>query len=76
MEAKITIVLFSQGANETLHEAWKRYKSMMMRCPNHGLDELKQIQIFINGLQQQPKLLLDDIIGFLSCPRAQSRQLQ
>lgn len=32
---------------------------MLRRCPNHGFDELTQINIFRNGLLPQPKLLLD-----------------
>ncbi|GAU48951.1 hypothetical protein TSUD_285400 [Trifolium subterraneum] len=63
MEAKTSIVVFSQGANETLNEAWERYKSMLRKCPNHGIDELTQIHIFRNGLLQQIKLLLDATAG-------------
>jgi hypothetical protein len=59
MEAKTSIAVFSQGSNETLCEAWERYKSMLRKCPNHGFDELTQIHIFRNGLLQQSKLLLD-----------------
>lgn len=59
MEEKTTIVVFSQGASESLHEAWKLYKSMLRRCLNHGFDDLKQIHIFINKLRQQPNFLLD-----------------
>lgn len=36
---------------------------MLQRCMNHGFDDFTQIYIFKNGLQQQPKLILDDIIG-------------
>src|SRR6266487_5701190 len=63
MEAKTSIDVFSQGANETLNEAWERYKSMLRKCPNHGFDELTQIHIFRNGLLQQIKLLLDATAG-------------
>lgn len=63
MDAKTTISVFSQGANETLSEAWERYKSLLRRCPNHGFDEQTQLHIFRNGLQQQPKLLLDATAG-------------
>lgn len=34
---------------------------MLRRSTNHGFDELTQIHIFHNGLQPQPKLLLDAI---------------
>ncbi|MCH84438.1 reverse transcriptase, partial [Trifolium medium] len=63
MEAKTTIAVFAQGSNETLCEAWERYKSMLRKCPNHGFDELTQIHIFRNGLLQQSKLLLDATAG-------------
>ncbi|GAU46944.1 hypothetical protein TSUD_180480 [Trifolium subterraneum] len=63
MEAKTSIAVFAQGANETLNEAWERYKSMLRKCPNHGFDELTQIHIFRNGLLQQTKLLLDATAG-------------
>ncbi|KAK2397155.1 hypothetical protein QL285_058761 [Trifolium repens] len=63
MEAKIAIHVFSQGSGETLCEAWERYKSMLRRCHNHGFDDLTQIHIFHNGLQHQPRLLLDATAG-------------
>src|SRR4051812_29164474 len=63
LEAKTAISVFSQGVNETLNEAWERYKSMLRKCPSHGFDELTQIHIFRNGLQPQPKLLLDATAG-------------
>ncbi|KAK2357770.1 hypothetical protein QL285_095012 [Trifolium repens] len=63
MEAKIAIAVFSQGSNETLCEAWERYKSMLRRCPIHGFDDLTQIHIFRNGLLHQLKLFLDVAAG-------------
>ncbi|XP_058759422.1 uncharacterized protein LOC131632709 [Vicia villosa] len=59
MEAKTSISVFSQGHNEALNEAWERFKSMVQKCKGHGFDELTQIHIFRNGLQPQPKTLLD-----------------
>ncbi|MCH83535.1 hypothetical protein A2U01_0004360, partial [Trifolium medium] len=63
MESKTSIAVFSQGSNETLCEAWDRYKAMLRKCPNHGFDELTQIHIFRNGLIQESKLLLDATTG-------------
>ncbi|XP_045816664.1 uncharacterized protein LOC123909798 [Trifolium pratense] len=63
MESKTSIAVFSQGSNETLCEAWDRYKAMLRKCPNHGFDELTQIHIFRNGLLQDSKLLLDATAG-------------
>lgn len=59
MEAKTTIVVFSQGSTKTLCEKWERYIYMLKRCINHGFYDLIQISIFRNRLQQLPKLLLD-----------------
>ncbi|CAJ2671898.1 uncharacterized protein LOC123891769 [Trifolium pratense] len=63
MEAKTSIAVFAQSTNETLNEAWERYKSMIRKCPNHGFDKLTQIHIFRNGLLQESKLLLDATAG-------------
>ncbi|XP_058725541.1 uncharacterized protein LOC131596820 [Vicia villosa] len=62
-DAKTAISVFSQGVNESLNEAWERYKSMLRNCPTHGFDDRTQIHIFRNGLQPQPKLLLDATAG-------------
>ncbi|XP_058734316.1 uncharacterized protein LOC131606046 [Vicia villosa] len=63
MDAKTAIATFTQHTTETLCEAWERYKSMLRKCPNHGFDNLTQIHIFRNGLQPQPKLLIDATSG-------------
>ncbi|XP_058742365.1 uncharacterized protein LOC131614837 [Vicia villosa] len=63
MDAKTAIATFTQFSNETLCEAWERYKSMLRKCPNHGFDDMSQIHIFRNGLLPQPKLLLDATAG-------------
>lgn len=62
MEVKTIIVVYSQGAIEHIYEVWKRYNPMLRRCPNNGFDELAQIHNLRNGLQQQPKLLLDSTV--------------
>ena len=41
------IANFAQGDNETLSEAWARYKEMLRKCPQHGLPRWMQIQTFI-----------------------------
>ena len=63
MEAKTSVVVFSQGASESLNEAWERFKSMLRKCQGHGFDELTQIHIFRHGRKPQPKTLLDVITG-------------
>lgn len=42
-----------------LYDAREKYKSMFRRCRNHGFKDLFEIHIFINGILQESKLLLD-----------------
>ena len=63
MESKTAIAVFTQGANESLNEAWERFKSMLRKCKGHDFDELSQIHIFRNGLQLVHKTLLDATAG-------------
>ena len=55
--------LFSQGGVKSLNEAWERYKSMLRKCLSHDFDAITQMHIFRNGLQPQPKLLLNATAG-------------
>ncbi|XP_058757595.1 uncharacterized protein LOC131630872 [Vicia villosa] len=63
MEAKTTIAVFNQGSNESLNDAWERFKSMLRKCKGHGFDDLTQTHIFRNGLQPVHKTLLDATAG-------------
>ncbi|XP_020236625.1 uncharacterized protein LOC109816146 [Cajanus cajan] len=63
ISAKSTIATFSQGADEPLCEAWERYKSLLRKCPNHGFDDVAQLNMFCNGLRPQTKMLLDASAG-------------
>ncbi|CAL0304806.1 unnamed protein product [Lupinus luteus] len=63
MDLKTAISTFVQSAGESLCETWDRYKSMLRKCPNHGFDVQTQIHIFINGLQQQHKWILNATAG-------------
>nr|GEY83559.1 reverse transcriptase domain-containing protein [Tanacetum cinerariifolium] len=44
------ITNFRQRPDESLFEAWKRYKLSIDRCPNHNMLPVTQIDIFYNGL--------------------------
>ncbi|XP_020208323.1 uncharacterized protein LOC109793275 [Cajanus cajan] len=63
ISAKLAIATFSQGADEPLCEAWERYKSLLRKCPNHGFDDVAQLNMFCNGLRPQTKMLLDVSAG-------------
>nr|GEU38590.1 reverse transcriptase domain-containing protein [Tanacetum cinerariifolium] len=44
------IINFRQRPDESLLEAWERYKILIDRCPNHNMLHITQIDTFYNGL--------------------------
>nr|GEY59692.1 reverse transcriptase domain-containing protein [Tanacetum cinerariifolium] len=44
------ITNFRQRPDESLFEAWERYKLLIDRCPNHNMLPVTQIDTFYNGL--------------------------
>ncbi|GJW75702.1 reverse transcriptase domain-containing protein [Tanacetum coccineum] len=44
------ITNFRQRPDESLFEAWERYKLSIDRCPNHNMLPVTQIDTFYNGL--------------------------
>ncbi|RDX64935.1 hypothetical protein CR513_56452, partial [Mucuna pruriens] len=38
-------------------------ETLLQQCPNHGFDDVTQMQTFCNGLRPQTKILLDASIG-------------
>ena len=49
--------------NETLYEAWERYKDLLKKCPHHELPEWLQIQTFYNGLVNEHRAMVNAIAG-------------
>nr|GEX36142.1 reverse transcriptase domain-containing protein [Tanacetum cinerariifolium] len=47
---KNEITNFRQRPDESLFEAWQRYKLSIKRCPNHNMLPVTQIDTFYNGL--------------------------
>jgi len=54
---------FRQGQDETLCAAWERFKVLLRRCPNHGFEDIAQLNIFRNGLRPYTKMILDAVAG-------------
>ena len=40
------IIVFKQGEDESLYNAWERYKRLLKRFPMHGIDLTTQMDIF------------------------------
>lgn len=53
------IMTFTQMEDETLSEAWERFKSLLQRCPHHGLPLCIQLETFYVGLNKNSQILVD-----------------
>ncbi|XP_058757923.1 uncharacterized protein LOC131631167 [Vicia villosa] len=51
MEAKTAIAVFNQGSNESLNEAWERFKSMLRKCKEDAIMIIDRMAL--NDLQTQ-----------------------
>ena len=65
MTAKMLMEIsnFAQYNEETLYDAWERYKDLLTRCPHHGLPNWMQVQDFYNGLGASTRTLIDATLG-------------
>ncbi|GAU40179.1 hypothetical protein TSUD_374870 [Trifolium subterraneum] len=63
LERRSEIMNFEQGDAETLYDAWERFKLCLKKCPDHGIDDLQQMQYFTQGLRPQTRMLLDASTG-------------
>ncbi|XP_074266674.1 uncharacterized protein LOC141589951 [Silene latifolia] len=54
---------FTQQEDETLYEAWERYKGLQRLCPHHGIGDDELINNFYEGLNNEMKMNLDSGSG-------------
>ncbi|GJV62997.1 hypothetical protein Tco_1473825 [Tanacetum coccineum] len=45
--------------DETLYQAWERFKELLMKCPQHYLTEMQEVILFYNGLDIPTRQILD-----------------
>ncbi|GJV87627.1 hypothetical protein Tco_1531565 [Tanacetum coccineum] len=45
--------------DETLYQAWERFKELLMKCPQHYLTEMQNVILFYNGLEVSTRQILD-----------------
>nr|GEW61026.1 hypothetical protein [Tanacetum cinerariifolium] len=50
---------FQQELDETLYQAWERFKELFMKCPQHYLTEMQKVILFYNGLKVLTRQILD-----------------
>ncbi|CAL0334640.1 unnamed protein product [Lupinus luteus] len=63
VHAKFEISTFRQGAEEAFYEAWECFQLLLRKCPNHGFEDIDQLNIFCNGLIPETKMILDAAAG-------------
>ncbi|XP_045831437.1 uncharacterized protein LOC123922791 [Trifolium pratense] len=68
---------FRQRDNESLFEAWERYKEMIRICPHHGLENWLIIHTFYNGLLYNTRMTIEAAAGgaLMDKPYNQAYQL-
>ncbi|XP_021763812.1 uncharacterized protein LOC110728478 [Chenopodium quinoa] len=54
---------FRQSDDESLYEAWRRFKRLQRQCPHHGIPEWMLIQTFYNGLTHEFRIYIDAASG-------------
>ncbi|KAL3834043.1 hypothetical protein ACJIZ3_008779 [Penstemon smallii] len=57
------ILGFRQLDQESLYEAWERFKEMLKKCQHHGIAEYILMQTFYNGLHGPTRALVDATAG-------------
>ena len=58
-ERRGEIIVFKQGEEESLSNAWERFKRLLKRCPMHGIDLTTQIDIFYHAMNYASKGIID-----------------
>ncbi|GJY84764.1 hypothetical protein Tco_0498790 [Tanacetum coccineum] len=49
----------TQELDETLYQAWERFKELLMKCPQHYLTEMQEVILFYNRLDVLTRQILD-----------------
>ncbi|PHT53160.1 hypothetical protein CQW23_07622 [Capsicum baccatum] len=55
---------FRQLPSEALHETWKRFKTKLMRCPNHHMTNVHLMEILYRALNSVTKPVVDNTAEF------------
>ncbi|GKC87669.1 hypothetical protein Tco_1148318 [Tanacetum coccineum] len=50
---------FQQEPDETLYQAWERFKELLMKCPQHYFTEMQEVILFYNRLDVQTRHIFD-----------------
>ncbi|XP_056685791.1 uncharacterized protein [Spinacia oleracea] len=62
-EIRHKFTTFTQEPEESLREAWDRFKALQRSCPHHNIEKWFLVQIFYHGLQDNTKNTVDSAAG-------------
>ncbi|XP_062086290.1 uncharacterized protein LOC133792404 [Humulus lupulus] len=54
---------FSQFDEESLYDAWERFKKLLRKCPHHGIEKWMLVHNFYNGLCGTTRTIIDVAAG-------------
>ncbi|GJY74216.1 MAK10-like protein [Tanacetum coccineum] len=57
------ILMFQQHQEESLSEAWTRFKDLLQKVPHHGIDLWLQVQIFCDHVNPATRQTIDQSVG-------------
>ncbi|GKA63905.1 zinc finger, CCHC-type containing protein [Tanacetum coccineum] len=57
------ILMFQQHQEESLSEAWTRFKDLLQKVPHHGIDLWLQVQIFYDHVNPATRRTIDQSAG-------------
>ena len=52
-------IMFKQGEDESLYNAWERYKRLLKKCAMHDIDLTTQMDIFYHAMNYISKGIID-----------------
>ena len=59
VERRGEIIVFKKGEDESLYNAWDRFKRMLKRCPMHEIDLPTHMDIFYHAMNYTSKGIID-----------------
>ena len=62
-EMRGEIIAFKQREDESLYNAWERYKQQLRRCHMHGIKQMTQMDIFYHAMNYSSKGTIDAAFG-------------
>ncbi|GJV27780.1 hypothetical protein Tco_1384228 [Tanacetum coccineum] len=65
---------FQQDPDETLYQAWERFKELLLRCPQHYLTDTQEVILFYKGLDVPTRQILDSKCAIPSMKDADAKK--